>query len=241
MFQSEQQYIQNKLGNEPWIKVHGYFYDENEDREDNIYFHCGIINNDCVQQALDNIRDWEIYQDQGFPGCTRYGLSEESEVVYDRFGGTEAEPLVFIRYYKGFRDPHLEISEEFRLFHNLYDDLEKNELIKFDESGDATSVIRFEKNSVFIRLKEIRQFLAIKEAHLLLFFEYFRSSKIDISDLAGIEKEYQYRDEHTAYSIIVHSHSDSSKYKTDSSIRGDLLKQATLFLEKLISHINQES
>ena len=157
IFKTEQQYIKNTLGNEPWVKVHDYFHYEDNERENDIAFHCGIIKHDAVAKSLCD-GSWEIDQDQGFPCCERYGgFSEYGEIIYHRFGGTEAESLIFTRSYKGFRDSHIEISEEFRFFHNLYHDLEKNEFLKFDESGQPTSVIRFEKNAVLIRLKEIRQ------------------------------------------------------------------------------------
>ena len=103
-----------------WFKVFDYLYGEDENRENNIVFHCGIIKHDAFEKALDNPRDWEIYPNKGFPGCTIYGLIEDNEVIYDRFGGTEAEPLIFIRYYRGFRDSYPEISEEFRFFHNPF-------------------------------------------------------------------------------------------------------------------------
>ena len=82
------EYIKNRLGEEPWVKVHDYSYFKDENREDDIAFHCGLIHNDCVEEVLENVIDWEIYQDQGFPSCIQYGFSPDSEVIYDRFGQT---------------------------------------------------------------------------------------------------------------------------------------------------------
>ena len=106
---------------------------------------------------------WELNIGDGFPGCCVSGHSDNRIVEYKRFGLSNAEPLVFIRDYIGFKQGHPEISEEFRFFHNLYYVSKRNEFIKHDESGEEIPVIRFENKKVLIRLKEIRQFLAIKE------------------------------------------------------------------------------
>ena len=46
------EYIKNRLGEEPWVKVHDYSYFKDENREDDIAFHCGLIHNDCVEEAV---------------------------------------------------------------------------------------------------------------------------------------------------------------------------------------------
>ncbi|MEM7066317.1 MAG: hypothetical protein AAF572_24510 [Cyanobacteria bacterium P01_B01_bin.77] len=109
--------------------------------------------------------DWEVGITEGFPVCVKFG---DGSIEYSRFG-IHAEPLVFVRDYVGFRDSHTEISEEFRFFHNLYYERSRNEYLKFDISGEEETVIKFKDEAVFIRLKEIRQFLALKEAHLGFF------------------------------------------------------------------------
>ena len=223
LMEQEKEYIKNRLGEESWVKVHDYSYFKDENREDDIAFHCGLIHNDCVEEVLENVIDWEIYQDQGFPSCIQYGFSPDSEVIYDRFGQTKAEPLVFIRYYRGFKESHREISEEFRFFHNLYYDSEKDEFVKFDVSGNITSIIRFENKAVFIRLKEIRQFLAIKDAHLVLFFEYIRRSNSDISTLTDGQENHEYRNERTAYLFKTWQDDNHDPYTTTSLIRGKKL------------------
>ena len=46
-----------------------------------------------------------------------------------------------------------EISEEFRLFHNLYHDKEKDEYIKIDDEGNEHRVAVVEPNHIQIRLQ----------------------------------------------------------------------------------------
>ena len=66
-----------------------------------------------------------------------------------------------------------------------------------------------------------RQFLAIKEACLVLLFEYSRASKLYISNFKNIQRRYEHRDERTAYSMIVDKSYPTFKYNNNSSIRGN--------------------
>ena len=87
------------------------------------------------------------------------------------------------REFHGIRDNYWEISEEFRLFHSLYHDSAKNGYIKFDDAGNETRVAVVEQDHIRIRLKEIRQFLAIKEMHLSVQFEYVEYSSCTLEEL----------------------------------------------------------
>lgn len=201
MFDKEVKYIKEQLGNERWVKVYDCFHDEDTDKKQDIYFYCGLISNKKIETALNNI-GWEIKPDSlnGFHSYIQHG---DKTIEYDRFGFAEAEPLIFIREYNGFKNKHPEISEEFRFFHNLYYDKKKNEYVKFDESGEEETIIKFEDKAVLIRLKEIRQFLAIKECHLALFFEYsnFYYNQ-DISTIPEEKRREQYSNDSIAYHLI---------------------------------------
>ena len=91
--------------------------------------------------------------------------------------------MVISREFHGIRDNYWEISEEFRLFHSLYHDSAKNGYIKFDDAGNETRVAAVEQDHIRIRLKEIRQFLAIKEMHLSVQFEYVEYSSCTLEEL----------------------------------------------------------
>lgn len=70
----------------------------------------------------------------------------------------------------------------------MYHDVEKNQLLKFDERGDEKVVVKFETNQIKVHLKEVRQFLAIKEMHLAIYFDFQRDSDL-LSDDFPIELE----------------------------------------------------
>ncbi|MDE0324982.1 MAG: hypothetical protein OXN27_13795 [Candidatus Poribacteria bacterium] len=117
----------------------------------------------------------------------------ENDVRYFRWGVDEniygSEPLVIGRQFSEIKESYFEISEEFRLFHNLYHDRETDTYIKIDDAGDETTVAIVKSNEVQIRLKEIRQFLAVKEMYLSLLFEFNVYSRYSLEELGLSEFE----------------------------------------------------
>ena len=133
----------------------------------------------------------------GLPGST-YGFnsaSEKSKPRYWRYGNDLGlEPLVVLRSFYGLKENHVEINEEFRLFHNLYYDDKNGHYLKIDYLGDEHVVVIVEGKSdrVQIRLKEIREFLAIKEMHLAVEFSYLEFSELTLEEL-GLVKDKEAR------------------------------------------------
>ena len=100
------------------------------------------------------------------------------------------------RWFGGIKKPYFEISEEFRHFHNLYHNRETDEYTKIDDVGDEEKIAIVKPNEIRIRLKEIRQFLAIKEMYLSILFEFNECSTYSLQEL-GLDKEYpQFNHDH---------------------------------------------
>lgn len=220
LFLKEREHIKTQLGNEKWITV----YSSSQDARETTDRYCGLVKNSDVDNVLTD-HGWELSFQEGFPArrCQQ-GLGTNGEIEYDRFGFSDAEPLVFIRNYHGFRDNHPEISEEFRFFHNLYYERKRDEFVKFDESGEEIPVVRFKNGTVLIRLKEIRQFLSIKEMHLALFFVHFRYSNVDVTTVPEMDQEEFYQDDLTVYRFkIMADKYGMSDCPTVSAIRGKKL------------------
>lgn len=219
VFSKEREYIEKRLANEKWVTAYSF----TQGRRQTLRWYCGLVDNADVEKVLNNT-SWDLTIWSGFPGCCMRGSGNDVIIEYDRFGFSDTEPLVFIRDYIGFRDSHPEISEEFRFFHNLYYEPKRNEFVKFDESGEETCVVRFENGAVLIRLKEIRQFLAIKEMHLALFFDHFRHSNVDVTKLPKPKREEFYKDDVTVYQFGIKSDDFTmSDYPTVSYLYGKKL------------------
>ena len=126
-----------------------------------------------------------------------YAPPGESQIKYFRWGVDGdmygSEPLVIGRQFSKMKENYFEISEEFRLFHNLYHDKETNTYIKIDEAGNDVKVVLVKSNEVQIRLKEIRQFLAIKEMYLSMLFEFNEYSEYSLQQLELSEVKREFR------------------------------------------------
>jgi len=148
---------------------------------------CALIPDARIEQSLGDL-SWDLTEGEGLPGAVKYGLHEAAKVSYLRFGNTEGvEPLVFCRGFHGIRDDYIEISEEFRHFHRLYRDRKHERYIKIDDDGNEHVVAITEPNRVQIRIREVRQFLAIKEMHLAIQFDCREQSGHSLESLGLAE------------------------------------------------------
>jgi len=144
---------------------------------------CALIPSAHLEMVLSTVT-WDMRIGEGMPGAYEYSDGEKQKVEYFRYGNDNGiEPLAIKREFLGMQAAYWEISEEFRLFHNLYHDSKKNEYIKFDDAGNETRVAVVEQDHIRIRLKEIRQFLAIKEMHLSVQFAYVEYSSCTLEEL----------------------------------------------------------
>jgi hypothetical protein len=133
--------------------------------------YCALIKSDKIENSLATLT-WDLFYGQGVPGAVQYYENGKPKVEYLRFGNDAGvEPLIIGREFHGIRNNYLEISEEFRLFHGLYHDRKEDRYYKINDAGNEEIVAVVEPRKIQIRLKEIRQFLAIKEMHLVIFFD----------------------------------------------------------------------
>lgn len=137
-----------------------------------------LVPNNLINESLEET-SWELCIGDGLPGC-----SGNSKETYNRFGNDEGiEPLIFSRNFVGNNKGYVEVSEEFRLFHNLYHETNTNTYYKIDENGNEDSVIKIDGKNVKIKLKYLKQFLTIKEMHLVLGFEIDQFSDKSLEDM----------------------------------------------------------
>ena len=168
-------------------------------RRDDTYSHgiyCALIPSKQIDRVLDTPDRWDLSFGAGLPDAVEYREGDDRKIDYLRYGNEEGiEPLVIDRVFHGIREDYQEISEEFRLFHRLYQDRKSNQYTKIDESGDEQLVAVVEQNWVRIRLKEIRQFLAIKEMHLSIQFNCREHSEYTLGELGLVKDREEHREE----------------------------------------------
>ena len=133
------------------------------------YIYSALIPATQIEAALSDSK-WDLEFGDGMP------LSGGGE--YLRYGTKNGvEPLVIYndRYYA--QESWLEICEEFRLFHGLYHDREKERYLKIDEDLEEVVVATVKPKHVQIRLKEILEWLALKEMYLSIQFRCWERSE----------------------------------------------------------------
>lgn len=145
-------------------------YDSNEPHRYVIF--CALIPSVRIDESLANL-GWDLCPGDDYPRAIQYSEDGATLTKYSRFGDERGiEPLVILRDFHGLRPDYHEISEEFRLFHRLYHDRTLDQYIKFDDSGGEHLIATIEPNRVQIRLKELRQFLAVKDMHLAIYYSF---------------------------------------------------------------------
>ena len=138
--------------------------------------YCALIPSKNIATSLKD-SGWDLTPGYGVPGAIRFYDADKKRVEYLRFGdSTGVEPLVIHRNFDGIRPSYDEISEEFRHFHRLFHDSKENRYYKMDDSGNEELIACVEPQRIQIRLKEIRQFIAVKDMHLALFIDCLEQS-----------------------------------------------------------------
>ena len=159
------------------------------------YIYCALIPSAHIEKAL-SVSEWDLEFSQGMPNGMTYHKAGRKLHEYLRYGvDNSVEPLIVNRNFQGLHDDYREISEEFRFFHNLYHNRKTNEYIKINEDGNEDVVATVELDRVKIRLKEIRQFLAIKEMHLAVQFIFSELSTHSLEELGFTAGDENKQDE----------------------------------------------
>lgn len=191
--------IIERIGSEQWFLAYLNIHTDQE----NGGLYCALIPNKSVEQALSQV-SWDLSLGSGFPGCVTYYEGSEERTTYHRFGDdTGIEPLVFLRNFNGIRNPYLELSEEYRHFHNLYYDPKNNHYVKIFDDGNEEVVVRMFNERVEMRLLEVKQFLAMKEMHLASFFDIVRYSDIDLTEIGPDSASTTFREGLVCYSFHI--------------------------------------
>jgi hypothetical protein len=187
-----------KLGTEDWITL--YRFDQ-DDKVDGITYFCALVDPDYLHEALRNASSWDLTIGRGGPG---FNGGDES-YRYARVGDRPIEPFVYRRDFMGPWESYNELSEEFRLFHNLYEDKRTGRYVQIDETLTEVPVARVTADHVEVKLRYLKEYLSARDMYLLLFFEYNRFSVMSLDELGvptgGIREEERYDDHSHRYFV----------------------------------------
>jgi len=158
--------------------------------QDHMYgFYSAFVPSAKIEDSLASI-GWDLNTGRGVPGSVEYYENSDRRIEYLRFGNDSGiEPLTIEREFHGIRPDYEEMSEEFRLFHDLYHDRKEDRYYKIDDAGNEELIDIVEPGKIRIRLKEIRQFMAVKDTHLAIYFDCREYSSHELEELGVKEGE----------------------------------------------------
>ncbi len=201
-----------------WITV----FSRTEDGYETHY--CALIRESHIEQSL-NDTSWDLQIGRGGPGIVSSWKDGKSITSYYRFSNEEVEPLIIKRNFHGIQDSYWDISEEFRLYHNIFEDKKKGKFYLFDEDGDEEEVIKIENRRIVIKSKYLKEFAALKKMRLVIFFDYTRFSTHSLEELNLTEYPNLRHEKEFCYSIGAQKWSFSDDWKTHGWLMGKRLIQ----------------
>ena len=150
-------------GDGPWTVV----YESRTDENPSVLQWCVLAPSRLRSEVLSDVNRLPS-NDFGAPGFVGFYASDEVE--YFRYGGDEGfEPLVILQHHYGVR-PEMkpQLSEEFRLYHNLWANEIGTEFIKVNRDGSEEKAAKIGPKCVEVRTPLLRQFQAAKQLDLVL-------------------------------------------------------------------------
>ena len=187
LFEDIKKQIESKFIDKGWVMVFSFGHNFKDVQNGGLY--SALIAPSKVQDALKNY-SWELIYGNGRPGFTSYFENNQEITEYNRFSDKGFEQLIYYREELGQRDNYLELSEEFRLYHNLYEEFtshDKKEYIYSDSNGDEQVVARIGQNEAFIKLKFLKDYISARNVNFLIYFDFMRFSKKAVTEL-GIQE-----------------------------------------------------
>lgn len=168
-------HIENDLGKTEWVTVFEFFEGTYASIDRGSFF-SALIPTTQKDKILEKA-DWDFLIGSGRPGfITHFKDGKENSIYYRYSDDRGIEPLVHWRSGRGKNVPSIDISEEFRHYYNLVDFSRdgKKIFVYTNDDGDEEDVIAITGNKVDIKLKFLKEFLAVKKMSLVIFFEFMR-------------------------------------------------------------------
>jgi len=207
-----------RIGKDPWQIV--YAIDDKLPNRFTIF--SALLEPQVAKKALDN-DSWDLHMGDGLPGFSQSWQEGRITTTYHRFGIEGVRPLVIYRNFHGAWPYYLELCEEFRHFHNLAQDHQRQLLLDFDDSGYEVEVARITERQVKVNWEYLLQFLAATQLHLVIYFASTRYSLIPLQDISEDNRRLEYRDDKSRYFRHISECDFRRDYYTFSRLLGKVL------------------
>lgn len=161
------EFIDKEHGEDSWVTLYKREVNADKSRAESLY--CALVKAETTSRVMEDA-SWDLQPGSGAPGFSRtYGGGAET-TTYHQHPHNDIRHFVRVRSFNGKRQGHVELLEEFRLFHNLYFDNDTLQYFAFDHEGCEIEVVRTSLDKVSIRMSFLRAFMAATQLNLLLYF-----------------------------------------------------------------------
>lgn len=167
--ESVRAYALEKRGKEPWTSVYRSWHTEKGNGAEFVALAPPSYRS-CALRGT----SWDISIGDGAPAFCQWYEDGKPHTEYQRYPGRRegVEPLVVVQNHHGVKPRMLpQLTEEFRLFHNLWLDPNGNQAVKVCDDGTEEIVAELAHDTVRVRTKYLRQFQAARQVDLLLFID----------------------------------------------------------------------
>ena len=196
--QKERRADLKQIGTETWTTIYSY---GNTNGTRGGYF-CALVAEPMLRRVMEH-DSWDLHIGDGLPGFSQRDSQKGKTVtMYHRLGDDNGiEPLVIKRTFHGIKPNSVELLEEFRHYHNLYHDRHSDRYIRIDDGGEEEVVAEVVNGAIRAKTRRLREFLAARQMHLAVFFDFDVISNVDPEALPVEEREVAYREEGLRYSF----------------------------------------
>lgn len=188
----------DRLGTGDWTVL----YEFEQTEEGSRWAYSALIRPEEAAASLDD-SSCDLSPNAGAPGFSQSYEGGETKTTYERFGSAGAEPIVHIRAFSDLKPRQIELSEEFRHFHNLYHDRHNDRYIQITEAGDEIVVAEIEPDRVRVRTRHLRQYLAARQLFLGLFFDIRIHRPVEFRSAKAVLPSEEVTRAHVRYSFHV--------------------------------------
>ena len=157
-------------------------------------------------KLLLNRYNWDLLIGNGGPGFIFYYKNNKERAEYKRFSDEGIEPFIYYRSEFGIKPSYFELSEEFRLYYNLFEeyvDLDNRNYIYIDSNGDEEVVAQIKPGEIIVKLRFIKNYISVKGMFLIIFFEMMRFSEKTITELNIQKKDKTIRKQNYIYNHLI--------------------------------------
>jgi hypothetical protein len=165
------------LGNGEWTTLYEY----RERSGVSCYYYTALVPPSDVRRALTHTSS-ELQIGQGRPGFSQSNEGGLEITTYHRFTVGDAEPLLHVRDFHEIKPRQFDLSEEFRLYHDLYHDRHNDVYIHIDDRANEAVVVEVTPVYTRVLTKYLRQYMAARQMALAFYFDHRARSDVNVEE-----------------------------------------------------------